>query len=167
MNDDKNIWHSYKAGLAPLAVKKVRTRVVKSDSDKNAARKAAMTSPPTLPKSATRSGLASTVTNAMERKREKSIRDGSIDIDARLDLHGMTQAQAFAALTKFMQAKNRAGNRHLLIITGKGKDNAGVLRTNLQNWLGQLPEASRILALRSAAAKHGGSGAYYVILRKQ
>ena len=113
------------------------------------------------------SQLEKNILNPLERKREKSLRQGEVEIDAKLDLHGMTQVEAFAALADFMQKKVKAGKRHLLIITGKGRGGAGVLRGNLENWLGQLPEAKTILALRTAAPKHGGDGAFYVLLRKK
>ena len=104
--------------------------------------------------------------SSLERNREKALRQGDVEIEARLDLHGMTQAEAFDALTTFMHRQVAAGKRHLLIITGKGKDGMGVLRQNLGGWLRQLPEASAILAVRPAAPKHGGEGAVYVLLRR-
>jgi DNA-nicking Smr family endonuclease len=103
----------------------------------------------------------------LERKREKSIRQGDIEIDAKLDLHGMTQAEAFAALGAFMHKAVKAGKRHLLIITGKGRGGTGVLRNNLNHWLDRIEQANAILALRPASLKHGGDGAFYVIMRKK
>jgi DNA-nicking Smr family endonuclease len=102
----------------------------------------------------------------LERRVEKNLRQGEIELQARIDLHGMTQAEAHAALARFMAAAVKAGKRNLLIITGKGRGNAGVLKTNLPHWLQTLPEAPQILALRPAAPKHGGDGAFYVVLRK-
>ena len=100
------------------------------------------------------------------RRAEKELRQGEIEIEARIDLHGMTQAKAYAALARFMavQVKNR--RRKLLVITGKGREGQGVLRQNLRDWLRSLPEAPSLLALRPAAPKHGGDGAFYVVLRR-
>jgi len=103
----------------------------------------------------------------LERKREKTIRQGKIEIEAKLDLHGMSQAEAFAALAGFMQKKTKAGKRNLLIVTGVGREGQGVLRQNLKTWLQQLPEAASILAVREAAPNHGGKGAFYVLMRKK
>lgn len=103
----------------------------------------------------------------LDRDAERDVRQGNIDIDARIDLHGMTQAEAFDALTHFMAAQVKMGRRNLLIITGKGKDMQGVLRTNLPHWLETLPEARHIRALRPAAPQHGGHGAFYVLLKKK
>ena len=165
MIKDADIWENYTRGVIPAAKKKRKTVALKAPPEKAAARKAAETVPTQLPKVNARSVLD--VQNALERKREKSLRQGSIEIDAKLDLHGMTQVEAFEMLARFMRAKVKAGRRHLLIITGKGPGGAGVLRGNLRGWLGQLPEAENILALRPAALKHGGDGAFYVILRKK
>lgn len=103
----------------------------------------------------------------LEREREKALRSGDIDIEGRIDLHGMTQAKAFAALSRFMNNAAKTEKRHLLIVTGKGNKGEGVLRSRLAEWLAQLPEAPSILALRPAADRHGGSGAFYVIMRKK
>ena len=164
---DKDIWALYTRSLAPLGHKaRSRTRkpTVKKNPDKNTARQMAekepvwampVAPPPPLPDI------------ALERKREKAIRQGEISIDAKIDLHGMTQLQAHDALTGFMARAAKNGKRHLLIITGKGKGGTGVLRTKLRDWLATLPQAASILAIRPASVKHGGDGAFYVVLRKK
>jgi len=106
-----------------------------------------------------------------ERSREKALRDGEVRIEARIDLHGMTQEEAFAALEAFLQRQIKRGSRLLLVITGKGgarrePDKKGVLRANLPGWLESLA-GQHILALRPAAPKHGGAGAFYVVLKKK
>ena len=164
MTKDTDVWESYKRSVTPAAKKKPKFIAPKESSEKRAAKKAAESPPTKSPITSTRSVAA--VQGSLERKREKALRQGDIDIDAKLDLHGMTQVEAYEALTKFMQAKVKAGKRHLLVITGKGVRGAGVLRNNLKGWLEQLPQAENILALRPAALKHGGDGAFYVILRR-
>jgi len=79
----------------------------------------------------------------------------------------MTQAGAHAALAQFIAAQIKVGRRHLLIITGKGKANRGVLRTNFVSWLETLPDAAHIVGIHQAAIQHGGGGAFYVILKKR
>ncbi len=88
-------------------------------------------------------------------------------IDRRLDLHGMTQANAHAALDRFVRGAWRDGARLLLIITGKGSGGEGVLRKSLPQWLHAGEHAPRVLRMESAQPKHGGSGAFYVLLRRQ
>jgi DNA-nicking Smr family endonuclease len=91
-------------------------------------------------------------------------------IDARLDLHGTTQAQAHAALMRFLRRAQADGATFLLVITGKGADeNAvgrGVLRRQVPLWL-RLPEfAVYVSAFEQAHVSHGGEGALYVRVRR-
>jgi DNA-nicking Smr family endonuclease len=97
---------------------------------------------------------------------QRRMRRGEILIDARIDLHGMTQVEAHAALEEFIAAQVKTGHRNLLIITGKGKANQGILKTNLVGWLENLPDAARIIGIHQAAIRHGGEGAFYVILKR-
>lgn len=101
---------------------------------------------------------------------------GRIDIDGRIDLHGMTQNEARGALHGFIHARFARGDRTVLVITGKGvkTDNdyiaamteRGVLRTMLPFWLSE-PSLSPMVSGWSVAARgHGGEGAWYVRLRR-
>jgi DNA-nicking Smr family endonuclease len=95
--------------------------------------------------------------------------DGRIAIEARIDLHGMDQRAAFAALMGFIDVSARNGRRALLVITGKGPSagGGGVLRRNAPHWLMASPFAQRILAVTPAHVRHGGDGAFYVMLRRK
>lgn len=106
------------------------------------------------------------------RKTKKRIARGSRAIDGRLDLHGMTQAEAHDALFGFIRAKQARGGRLVLVITGKGArggddgGSRGVLKRVVPLWLG-LPEfRGLVLGFENAAISHGGEGALYVSLRK-
>jgi len=105
------------------------------------------------------------------RKTKKRIARGAHAIDGRLDLHGMTQAEAHDALFGFLRAKQAGGSKVVLVITGKGARGGdaggrGVLNRMVPLWL-RLPEfRGVILGFESAAARHGGEGALYVSLRK-
>lgn len=101
-------------------------------------------------------------------------RGGRSDFDGLLDLHGMTQAQAHNALGAFLHAKQMQGARLVIIITGKGaagpvfdpERERGVLRRMVPHWL-RLPDLrSAVLGFETAAAHHGGEGAFYVRLRR-
>lgn len=100
---------------------------------------------------------------------QERLRRGRVQVDARIDLHGMTQAQAFAALLGFVDSSARAGRRALLIITGKGavSEGGGVLRRSVPAWLAASPLSGRILAIAPAHVRHGGDGALYVLLRRE
>lgn len=92
-----------------------------------------------------------------------------MDIDGRLDLHGMSQAEAHDALTGFVLASHRMGRRAVLVITGKGLygERSGVLKSAVPRWLNEAPLRDRILAFQPAQPKDGGSGALYVLLKRR
>jgi DNA-nicking Smr family endonuclease len=98
---------------------------------------------------------------------EQRILKGQARIQARLDLHGMTEAAAYAALTQFILRSTVARYRLLLVVTGKGSMGTGILKRNLPRWLDSSPLASSVLSVRPAYDRHGGEGAFYVLLRKQ
>jgi DNA-nicking Smr family endonuclease len=104
-------------------------------------------------------------------RRERShLSRGRKEIDARLDLHGMTQTRAHRALFSFLQRAHHDGLTFVLIITGKGKIGAeserGVLRRQVPQWLG-LPEfRSLVVGFEEAHIGHGGEGALYVRVRR-
>ena len=101
---------------------------------------------------------------------------GRIEIDSRIDLHGMTQTEARSALHHFIHARFGRGDRTVLVITGKGvkTDNdyiaamteRGVLRTMLPIWLNEPGLAPMVSGWSVAARGHGGEGAWYVRLRR-
>ena len=90
--------------------------------------------------------------------------------DAKLDLHGHTRESGRQALTGFLRAHRAAGRRCVLVVTGKGlKDDwsVGALRQALPDWL-NAPDLRRlILAFCHAQPQHGGSGAVYILLRRE
>lgn len=94
------------------------------------------------------------------------LRRGELPVEARLDLHGLTQDTAYRALVSFIADCAADGARLVLVITGKGRSGAGVLRAAAPQWLAESPSRARILAVTPAAPKHGGSGALYVLLRR-
>jgi DNA-nicking Smr family endonuclease len=108
----------------------------------------------------------------LTRRHKKRIARGNHAIDGRLDLHGMTQAEAHDALFGFLRAKQARGARVVLVITGKGARGSddgggrGVLKRMVPMWLGMPDFRGLIIGFESAAIGHGGEGALYVSLRK-
>jgi DNA-nicking Smr family endonuclease len=108
------------------------------------------------------------------RRLKQRVARGREPIDARIDLHGMTQAQAHSALLVFLQRSQADGARTVLVVTGKGsganeRDPAasrGVLKRQVPMWL-SLPEfRSLIVGFEDAHIGHGGQGALYVRVRR-
>ena len=111
----------------------------------------------------------------LDRRLKQRVARGSEPIDARLDLHGYTQAQAHTALLAFLQRAQRDGARVALVVTGKGggrtdrstPSERGVLKRQVPIWLA-LPELrSLVLGFEAAHVGHGGAGALYVRLRRK
>lgn len=102
-------------------------------------------------------------------KRERTkLSRGRSEIEARLDLHGMTQMRAHRALTGFLHRAHHEGLTFVLVITGKGRSGgeSGVLRRQVPEWL-SLPEfRAFVVGFEEAAISHGGEGALYVRIRR-
>jgi DNA-nicking Smr family endonuclease len=104
-------------------------------------------------------------------RRERSqLSKGKKEIEARLDLHGMTQARAHRALSGFLHQAHGDGLTFVLIITGKGKigseSERGVLRRQVPQWLSQPEFRTVVVGFEEAHIGHGGTGALYVRIRR-
>lgn len=96
-------------------------------------------------------------------------RRGRMEIEAKLDLHGMTQERAHGVLRRFLFQAEGRGQRCVLVVTGKGRAGAGsgVLRRAVPLWLNDSDIRPIILAVTPAQQHHGGDGALYVLLRRR
>ncbi len=112
----------------------------------------------------------------MDAKAYGKLTRGKLAPEARIDLHGMTLAEAHPELIRFVLNAQSAGLRLVLVITGKGKrgvdhgpipQRMGALRHQVPLWLRQPPIGAAILQVAEAHLKHGGAGAYYVYLRRE
>jgi DNA-nicking Smr family endonuclease len=105
------------------------------------------------------------------RRLRKRVARGSHALDGRIDLHGLTQAEAHDALLGYLRRAQAGGGRLVLVITGKGAATSdrtgerGVLRRQVPYWL-RLPDfRAMVIGFEPAAISHGGEGALYVRLR--
>ncbi|WP_419539981.1 Smr/MutS family protein [Methylobacterium oryzae] len=110
----------------------------------------------------------------LERNAKLGLRRGRLAIEARIDLHGMVQAEAHAALTGFLLRARAAGHSYVLVVTGKGGPGyseafaeRGVLRRSVPHWLRGPELRGIVLGFEEAARHHGGGGALYVRLRRR
>ncbi|TNC48171.1 DNA mismatch repair protein MutS [Rubellimicrobium rubrum] len=99
---------------------------------------------------------------------------GKLRPEGRIDLHGMTVAEAHPALASFILGSRASGRRLVLVITGKGRVSdefapmparAGRLRHDVPRWLALAPLSAAVLQVAPAHRRHGGEGALYVYLR--
>ena len=109
----------------------------------------------------------SLVMRMIEKDNLKKLATGKTKIDARLDLHGMWLNEAHRSVVNFILNARDHGKRRLLIITGKGGvDGGGRIRSELPMWLGDPQIAGLISAFNQSSPRHGGAGAFYIVLRK-
>lgn len=112
---------------------------------------------------------------AMDKKAHTRLKRGRLVPEARIDLHGMTLARAHPVLSGFVLRAQVEGKRLILVITGKGRHadddgpipvRHGVLRHAVPDWLSRPPLSLAVLQITPAHQRHGGTGAYYVYLRR-
>jgi DNA-nicking Smr family endonuclease len=190
--EERALWEHTARSLQPIKGKKQRVHAALEEADgvpdagkreaaKPAAQKKAPPAvPPPPPVKVTRAPPAvSPIT--LERRKARKLSSGRIEIDGRIDLHGMHQSEAHDALRRFMKRAYADGKRWVLVITGKGaaartaqderleRDGIerGVLRRNVPRWLAEPELGGIIIGFTTAAINHGGEGALYVNLRKR
>jgi DNA-nicking Smr family endonuclease len=127
---------------------------------------------PVVPRS---SKLSAPPLAPIERRLKRELSRGRAAIDAALDLHGLTQAEAHQALRGFLRHSQARGARLVIIVTGKGgaidelsgwPNERGVLKRLTPQWLREPDLRSVVLGFEEAGRAHGGSGALYVRLRR-
>jgi DNA-nicking Smr family endonuclease len=113
----------------------------------------------------------------LDRQTSRQLDKGRLEVEARLDLHGMRQRDAHAQLRRFLKTAQARGLKHVLVITGKGaeqtasrsfyeEDERGVLRNAVPHWLADPEFASLVVSFSPAPRRLGGEGALYVRLRR-
>jgi len=139
--------------------------------------------PPSRPLSRPSSGDQSAPAQSLsglDKRSAQRLRRGQLAIEAELDLHRHTLAQAHRALVRFIAGAQAGGKRCVLIITGKGgasepprgeapwgEPPTGVLRREVPRWLSEPATRARVVAWAPARPQHGGEGALYVLLRRR
>nr|WP_303649636.1 Smr/MutS family protein [Asticcacaulis machinosus] len=103
----------------------------------------------------------------IEPKRKRRITRERDPIEARLDLHGLNQIAAEARLKAFVQQAYANDYRAILVITGKGMAENGILKRNAPEWLADPAMSYMVAGISQAHTRHGGSGALYVALKKR
>ncbi len=176
LNDDE-LWRAFSSKIKPMNARAKNLNLssfeksyYKPQSPQNS------TNPHrrTLPKSTARV-LESTpfehgTGDGLDRSSRKKMRRGKVEVEARLDLHGMIQTQAHQSLFEFLQRAHTSGRKSVLVITGKGFSQTGeigVLRRAVPKWLNELPLRNWIRGFDHASPADGGEGALYILLRRK
>jgi DNA-nicking Smr family endonuclease len=116
-----------------------------------------------------------TALSPIDRRTVSRLTRGSVAIDARIDLHGMTQQAAHGRLARFLREAQADGARVALVITGKGRpaddeapfrEDRGVLRRAVPEWLASAAMRPFVVGFGEAGPAHGGGGALYVRIRR-
>lgn len=107
--------------------------------------------------------------SALDRPTHDKLAGGRLQIEGRVDLHGLTQDEAYPLLFSFLNRAHANGIRYVLVITGKGSSSGGdgVLRRAVPGWLATAPFRGLVSSHDHAARNHGGGGALYVRLRRK
>jgi DNA-nicking Smr family endonuclease len=164
--DDRILWEKVARTITPLGP----PRAMMSDIETVDFEKLLEAPKPAIPppaKPAPKPKIAK-APEAIDEPIQRRIAKGKVAIEARIDLHGMTQDEAHGLLMSFI---HRAAQRHLrtvLVITGKGRSpkSEGALKRAVPLWLSQPAFAAHVSGYADAAQSHGGEGALYVRLRK-
>jgi len=174
-DDERALWETVTRAVAPLRRRKAKVRESAAIEEAAAplpakpTRNAANLAPPAVPvKHSGPPPLA-----PLGRRMRQKLGRGTELIDARIDLHGMTQADAHAALAHFLRRAQHDGARVVLVITGKGArpggdghSERGVLRRQVPLWLESAELRPLVVGFEGAGAGHGREGALYVRVRR-
>ena len=177
-DDERTLWSRVTRTIPPLK----RARLKSEPDDADVARPRTKLAPAKAPpkssiqhatKSAPPAPKPVPVLAPLDRRQKKRLARGTEPIDARIDLHGRTQAQAHVALLQFLRRAQGEGAKYVLVITGKGRMSAsdgsretGVLKRQVPQWL-RLPEfRAYVIGFEDAHVGHGGEGALYVRVRR-
>ena len=105
--------------------------------------------------------------SGIDRSNARRLQRGQMALEDRMDLHGLSKEQAHRQLIAFISRAVQQNLRHVLVITGKGRDGQGVLRHEVPLWLKDAPLAGYINAISQAQPQDGGAGALYIRLKRQ
>jgi DNA-nicking Smr family endonuclease len=170
------LWSQVTASVTPLRQRRAKRKVAGDEAEGKpdpAATRAPTAAAPQPLSAQPKTKRPPPLTRIDPQEKRRLIR-GTRGLDARLDLHGMRQAEAHEALRRFLSRAQVQGHNLVLVITGKGQAGGlvhaegerGVLRRMVPHWLGLPDLRPLVVGFEEAHRGHGGSGAIYVRLRR-
>jgi len=164
--EERKLWGEITRSVAPLRRVPAEETSLEATGKTAPSSKVAARAAPAVGKPAPR-------LEAFDRRLKQRLARGSEPLGGRIDLHGKTQTQAYAALLAFLQRAQDDGAKFVLVITGKGRaarddlSERGVLKRQVPQWL-SLPEfRGYVSGVEDAHVGHGGAGALYVRIRRR
>jgi len=164
--EGRQLWQAVTRSVKPYSSQKNQSPQKNQPPKAGSASIKAAAKPPVLPKTISGSAGVSPDSRGFDRSTKTRLQRGQLPLEGRLDLHGMTQAEAFRALQRFIFSAAAQGKRTLLVITGKGLRSEGILKRMFPLWLEEAELKKHVLAVIPARPKDGGAGAFYLRLRK-
>jgi DNA-nicking Smr family endonuclease len=169
-DDERALWHHVTRSVSPLRRRTSAAAEPASEAAEPKPKgKSAVRSAPAAARKAPPAPKGPPALAPLDRREKQRLARGRATIDARLDLHGRTQSEAFDALLHFLRRQQSHGAKFVLVITGKGgrgDGERGVLRRQVPQWL-RLPEfRDCVVGFEDAHIGHGGEGALYVRVRR-
>ncbi|MBP0437515.1 Smr/MutS family protein [Tianweitania sediminis] len=169
-DEDRILWHAVASSATPLKGKEVPAL-----PEVAAAQASAVTEqpvPPTAAAPAVRDSVRShlkPVSQHIDQPTREKIAKGRIVIDGKVDLHGLTQSEAYSMLLGFLHQAQARDKRHVLVVTGKGASfgSEGVLKRAVPAWFATAPFRALVGGFHEASRHHGGAGALYVKIRRR
>jgi DNA-nicking Smr family endonuclease len=97
------------------------------------------------------------------------LRRGEFSCQAYVDLHGRNRVEAERTVIDFLRTCFARDQRCVLIVSGRGRNSENrepVLKEELIHWFTRSPLNRWVLAFSTARPRDGGTGAFYVLLRR-
>lgn len=170
-SEDRRLWAEIVRSIAPLAGRALPEVGELPSSRSDAPAQEPPRQAPSAPRSRAKPALAPLA--PLEAKTRRALARGKTRPDAKLDLHGLREADAHAALLRFIHRASTDGHKLVLVVTGKGGPaggfgggQRGVLRRMVPHWLGAPELRNAVLGWEEAAHRQGGAGALHVRLRR-
>lgn len=167
-SEERILWNLVAKSTKPLRGKVVPVAALPEmvDAAPEPGSTTAPTKPPpaqAAPKPAARNQI-----HHLDRTTQQKLSKGKLVLEARIDLHGLRQDEAYGLLLSFLQRAYLSGVRYVLVITGKGSSSAsdGVLKRVVPSWFATPPFRGLVSGYEDASRNHGGGGALYVRLRR-
>ena len=169
--DDDGLWQAVIEGVEPLKGKRRPSSKGAPASPTTSPRATPAPRPTPPPSQRTPEAPPLVVGRGVgtDKRTAQRLKRGQLPIEARLDLHGLSQKEAHGRLDNFLARAQERGLRCVLVITGKGRvsQEGGILRQMVPRWLNTPPSRGRVLTMSQAQPKDGGGGALYLLLRRR